>query len=805
MGVLGDPAAEKAIYRRGAFVEGIDLFDAGFFQIAPIEARLMDPQHRMLLETTWQVLEDAGIDPEQLRGSRTGVFAGIGGSGYRDLLASSGQRYSYSGTGDSMAVGRVAFTFGLEGPAMPLDMACASSLAAVHQAVVSLQRGEVDMALAGGVNVTLSPAITEFLTEMGMLSASGQCNAFDASADGYVRGEGCGLVALKRLSDAEADGDRIWGVVLGTAVNQNGMSAGLMAPNGPAQERAMQEALARAGVVPSDVDYLEAQGVGSEYGDPIEMNAAANVYGKGRDPEQPLVVGSVKTNIGHLEWASGVSSLIKTVLAIRHGMIPKHLHFNDPSPLLDWDRLPVRIASDATRWPSDANRPPLAAVNAFGLSGTNAHIVVAGYQDTNSSDGVAQPEGASQPVLVTQLGSNLSDAEGNLKERDTRFLPMSGKSPKALRDLAQRYSQYLDEQLGHLSPETNATHPGIADMVWTAGVGRSHFAYRAGVPFNEVAELRQGLAALASKEEGPSDGQLDPHSSRETNAAFVYTGQVGLWLPMGQQLYETEPVFRDVLDRCDELFIEERGVGLLDLIFRGDEGEGEVNKAAAIYAMECALTALWKSVGVNPGVVVGHGLGKIAAAQASGAISLEEGLRLASRNRERNSATSEGLSKELARLNLSPLSVALVDGANGHTFQPGGVLDDSYWSMDNQEPVSDCATTLAEMGVDVVIEIGPTSSLVENIRSLWPELGLDQTHQGPPVAAPSFVHTAGGGASSKLGTTFVDAVAKAYEAGFNIDFTGLFAGESRRRVSVPGYPFQRRRHWVDEPTAKSPA
>ena len=359
------------------------------------------------------------------------------------------------------------------------------------------------------------------------------------------------MVALKRLSDAEADGDRIWGVVLGTAVNQNGMSAGLMAPNGPAQERAMQEALARAGVVPSDVDYLEAQGVGSEYGDPIEMNAVANVYGKGRDPEQPLVVGSVKTNIGHLEWASGVASLIKTVLAMRHGVIPKHLHFKDPSPLLDWDSMPVRVASEATRWPSGANRPPLAAVNTFGLSGTNAHIVVAGYQDMNSSDGAARPEGAAQPVSTVQLDPESTAVRGDLKERETRFLPLSGKTPKALRDLAQRYSQHLDEQLGHLSLDTNPTHPGLADMVWTAGVGRSHFAYRAGIAFNEVAELRQGLEELASNEEGSADGQLDPHSSKEAKAAFVYTGQDGPWLHIAQQLYATEPVFRQALDGCD--------------------------------------------------------------------------------------------------------------------------------------------------------------------------------------------------------------------------------------------------------------
>ena len=379
-GVLGDPKAEEPVYRRGGFVEGIDLFDSRFFKISPIEARMMDPQQRMLLETSWQALEDAGVDPEGLKGSRTGVYAGVGGSEYRDLIASWGQDYSYSGTTEAVTVGRVSFALGLEGPALPVDLACASSLASVHQAAVSLQRGEVDMALAGGVNAILSPKITGYMKEMGILSKNGQCRAFDAGADGFVRGEGCGMIVLKRLSDAEADGDRIWGVLLGSAVNQNGMSAGLMAPNGPAQERVMEDALARAGVEASDVDYLEAQGVGSQFGDPIELNAVAQVYGKGRDASRPLLVGSVKTNIGHLEWASGIASLIKTVLSMQRGVIPKNLHFDEPNPHFDWDRLSVRVSSETTDWPDISGRPPMAAVNTFGLSGANAHVVVKGVR-----------------------------------------------------------------------------------------------------------------------------------------------------------------------------------------------------------------------------------------------------------------------------------------------------------------------------------------------------------------------------------------------------------------------------------------
>ena len=316
---------------RGAFVDDIDWFDSRFFRISPVEARMMDPQQRMLLETSWEALEDAGIDAEGLRGSQTGVYAGIGGSEYRNLIESSGKLGNYLGTNSSVAAGRIAFALGLEGPAMAIDMACASALAAVHQAVSGLQRGEVDLALAGGVHVVLSSSVSDFMTELGMLSKSGQSSPFDASADGYVRGEGCGVVALKRLSDAERDGDRIWGVIRGSAVNQNGASAGLTVPNGSAQERVMEAALERAGFSGADVDYLEAHATGSQLGDAIEAHAVSSVYGKGREPDNPLLMGTVKSNIGHLEAAAGVAGLIKTVLSMKRGVIPKHLHFDNPN------------------------------------------------------------------------------------------------------------------------------------------------------------------------------------------------------------------------------------------------------------------------------------------------------------------------------------------------------------------------------------------------------------------------------------------------------------------------------------------
>ena len=478
-GLTGDPAAEDVAYRRGGFVEGIDQFDARFFRISPIEARMMDPQQRMLLETSWQALEDAAISPERLKGSRSGVYAGVGSAEYRDLIAASGQDDSYLGTTASVAVGRVAFALGLEGPAMPVDMACASSLAAVHQAVAALQRGDVDLALAGGVNATLSQSFVRFHRDVGMLSASGQCNAFDAAADGFVRSEGCGVVVLKRLNEAEADGDRIWGLIRGSAVNQNGASAALTVPNGSAQERVMEEALAQAGVSPSEVDYLEAHAVGSQLGDPIELNAVAAVYGKGRGRECPLLIGSVKSNIGHAEWAAGIAAFIKTVLSMNKGVIPANLHFETPNPNVEWDQISVKVTSSRTDWPTSSGRQPIAAVNSFGLSGTNAHVLVEGYGPLSAAfaenNGTSLPTGGPKPIPVP-LPNAVADLPRSTEEstkRAVRLLPLSGKSTGALRELAERYLSWIDREEGSASDET------IADLAWTAGVGRSHFPYRA--------------------------------------------------------------------------------------------------------------------------------------------------------------------------------------------------------------------------------------------------------------------------------------------------------------------------------------
>ena len=805
-GVAGDPAAEKDFYRQGAFIEGIDQFDAKFFGIRPIEARLMDPRQRLLLETCWQALEDAGIDPAPLKGTRTGAYVGLGVSEYRDLVVAGGLADSHIGNAPSVAIGRIAFAFGLMGPAVPLDMTCASSLVAVHQAAAALREGEVDLALTGGVHAVLSPPVSKFMAEFGMLSKSGRCRTFDADADGYVRGEGCGMVVMKRLSDAEADGDRIWGLVQGSAVNQNGASAALTVPNGTAQEQVLEDALSRSGFPPSDVDYLEVHATGSQLGDPIEVRASAAVYGQGRAPDRPLLLGTVKTNIGHLESAAGIAGLIKVLLAMKHGRIPKHLHVDNPNPHIDWDALPVRVTSEATDWPLVSDRPRRAGVSAFALSGTNAHVLVEGYGapegDSVTDTGRGSPAGSAQPVSVTLPDSVVesSSAEG-LRPRRTRLLPLSGKSGDALRESAERYLSWLDECAGELSAEGAAAEPLLSDMAWTAAVGRSHFAHRAGVAFEDAASLREGLGALADLGEFPK-----PQTA--ARVAFAYAGEGGNRVGMGEELYESEPVARAVLNHCDEVLRVERGASLLEMMFGGS---GELDDPAwsqpAAFALECALTALWASVGIRPNVVFGAGAGEIAAAHAAGVFALEEGLRFAARRGALMEAISgdEGVEAALDDLETAlegvvtalP-SLTLVNGVTGRILASGETLDAAYWRRQASEPAAldECVRTLAESGVEVVVGIGADSILTQRVASAWPELsggaGANGDSAAPPVVLSSQKQ------SSESGSRFVEAVARAYEAGLAIDFAGLFAGEERRRISLPGYPFQRRRFWFDE-------
>ena len=865
-----ESARQSPACRFAALVDDIDLFDAEFFRISPVEAQLLDPQQRMMLETSWQALEDAGIDPLRLKGSRTGVYIGISNMDYRLLNLDAGQiaepatsLYAVSGTSLNTAAGRVAYAMGLEGPAMAVDTACSSSLVALHQSVSALQQDEADMILAGGVQVILSGRLTELRANARMLSPDGQCKAFDASANGFVRGEGCGIVVLKRLSDAQADGDRIWGVVLGSALNQDSTSAGFTVPNGEAQHSVIVEALSRAGVAPSEVDYLEAHGTGTEVGDPIELNAAAAAYGEGRASDRPLLVGSVKTNIGHLEPAAGVAGLIKVMLSMQHGLIPEHLHFRDPNPRLDWDRLPVKIAAELTPWPDHAARPRRAGISAYGWSGTNAHVVVEAYP------------GESHPASPVALQPAATAGTHRRQEaRPARLLPLSGKSDAALRDLARSYLSWLDSQTSPAFQDGAATDRELADIAWSASVARSHFDFRKAVVFRDAQSLRRGLQAIA-------DATDDAPRQTASRVAFVYTGQGNQWAGMGQGLYESEPVFRAVLDRCDRLMQEERGVSLLDVMFGRDAAAGDLDEPQwtqpAIYALEAALTALWASIGIRPSAVLGHSLGEIAAAQAAGVFSLEDGLRLASaRGRLLGALPRSGAMAavfapaprveqavadwnaahpgadvcvgvdngthqvvsgpaeevhaladqlEAAGLNVrrlrpspayhSPLvepalddleavfgsvpistpETAFISNITGAAVDADARLDGAYWRRHARQPVAfrSCIESLAAQGIDAVIELGPHAILGPLVSLNWPE----DAPSGPtPVVLQSVLRPSWDGSEPERADAYVYAVAGAYEAGLPVDLAGLFSGEERRKVSVPGYAFQRRRYWV---------
>ncbi|MDE0361664.1 MAG: beta-ketoacyl synthase N-terminal-like domain-containing protein [Rhodospirillaceae bacterium] len=881
-----DSGNAQGACRYCAYVEDIDRFDAGFFRISPVEAELLDPQQRMMLEASWQALENAGMDPDRLRESLTGVYTGISNDEYRMLVVESDRPgeaaeslYALSGTNLNGTSGRVSFVLGFMGPAKAVDAACASSLVSVHDAVADLQQGKADLAIAGGVQAILNSRIFELRADSMMLSPDGQCKAFDASANGYVRGEGCGVVILKRLRDAEADGDRIWAVIRGAAVNHGGASVGLTVPHEPALEQVIETALSQAGIPASEVDYLEAHGTGTSVGDPIEINAVARVYGKDRKPGRPLLVGSVKTNVGHLESAAGIAGLIKAVLVMQRGVIPKHLHFNDPNPSVDWNGLPLQVTSSMMDLPARDGRPRVAGVNSFGISGTNAHIVLEEYP---AEDTAPYPRhrvvGSGQTVAVSPAAAN-EDApqpEQAYREREIRLLPLSARTGPALRDLAGRYLSWLDEQADEFPGEDELPQALLSDASWTAGVGRSHFDRRAGLVFASAGQLRERLAALTE-----TDLEATPRPAAKV--AFAFTGQGSQWAGMGRDLYESEPVARAVFDRCEEVFLEERGTSLLDVMFGRADSEQLSDTAweqPALYALESALTALWSSVGVRPDVVLGHSVGEIAAAQAAGVWSLEDGMRFACTRGTLLSETETGamaavfappeqvasaveavnadsagigvnvsadnglhqvvsgpvanvetlstrlesegvrvrrlntkrafhsalvepaldeLQASLDRVTVLPPEVTVVSNLTGRAVEDGQLLDGAYWRRHAREAVAFASgvRTLAELGVDLILEIGPRSVLAPMAASAWPESA------SAPVVLSSIQPAA---ADAPAGTgSFADAVAAAYQAGLPIRFEGLYACETRRRISVPGYPFQRERYWLRAPKRRRSA
>ncbi|MBP7569537.1 MAG: acyltransferase domain-containing protein, partial [Acidobacteria bacterium] len=833
---LYDPDPDRAgkmYVRHGGTLHDVDRFDAKFFGISPREAAAMDPQQRLLLEVCWHALEDGGIPPLSLSGRAVGTYLGIAGTEYFQMGMRGSAREEldvYLVTGGSLSVssGRIAYTLGLRGPAVSVDTACSASLVSVHLACQSLRHRECDLALAGGVSLMLLPEITMAFCRARMLAADGRCKTFDATADGYVRSEGCGAVVLRRLSDALASGDRVYAVILGSAVNQDGRSSGLTVPNGPAQEAVIRAALAAGRVAPEDVGYVEAHGTGTSLGDPIELRALGAVFGDGRRTS-PLAVGSVKTNLGHLEAAAGVAGLIKAALSVYHGAIPPHLHFSRPTPHVPWDVLPLTVPTSLVPWRQGAGR--VAGVSSFGFSGTNAHVVIG--------------EAPGRPV-----------AEAFVPARPLHVLPLSARSDAAVESLAEAYADLL----GRDGP--------LAEVSRSAGVGRSHLERRAAVIAGSADEARAELEALAAGRPSLTTVRGGVADSAGEPVVFLYTGQGGQYAGMGRQLYEQEPAFRAGFDRCAGLFASHLPRPIESVVFpSGPDSPLDETRYTqpALFCLEYALTEMWRAWGITPSFVMGHSLGEYVAACVAGVLPLEDAVRLvAVRGRLASELVTDGLmaavlagearvkaalapcagrasiaaingpenvaitgeraavSECLARLQAegveirplrtsqafhSPLvlpivpafrreleatrfgrpAIGIVADLTGAVVTGDELSDAQYWCRHLREPVrfADAVATLEGIGCRLFVEMGPRATLVDLAR---------QTLKRPDaVAVPSLRKDADDWRVALSG------LAALYAAGQDPDWAAVCGGKTRHRVALPLYPFQRERHWLQLP------
>jgi phthiocerol/phenolphthiocerol synthesis type-I polyketide synthase B len=590
-------AALATTTRFGGYMDNLDAFDAEFFDISSREAAKMDPQQRMLLEVAWEALEHAGIPPSSLRRSQTGVFAGACYTDYGYVAGmdlTNVDAWTNSGGALSIIANRLSYFLDFRGPSVTVDTACSSSIVALHLACQSLRVGDSDVALAAGVNLMLAPSVVRAFDQTGALSPTGACHAFDADADGFIRGEGCGVVVLKRLSDAVRDGDRVLAVVRGSAVNQDGRSNGLLAPNPAAQMAVLRSAYANAGLQPQDVDYVEAHGTGTPLGDPIEARALGTVLGRGRAEDAPLLIGTAKTNLGHLEAAAGIAGLIKTVLAIHEGTIPPNLHFQNPNPHIPFDQLRLKVVAEQQDWP-ETGQPRRAGVSSFGFGGTNAHAVI---------------EQAPPAVPVIREA-----------EPAVTTLVLSGKSVERISSQARSLADWL---------QGAGAQVRLPDVAHTLSYHRERHAQFATVC---VRDREQAVAQLQALAEGRytdgADGIVGPHDGPcSPGTVFVFSGQGSHWAGMGRQLLADEPVFAEAIAELDPIFVEQVGFSLQQIIADGEAISGDAQVQPVLMGLQLALTELWRSYGVHPDAVIGHSMGEVTAAVVAGALSVVDGLRV---------------------------------------------------------------------------------------------------------------------------------------------------------------------------------
>ena len=845
----------RCVAREGGFIGPPQLFDAAFFGLSPKEAATLDPQQRLLLEVSWEAMERGGIVPGAWRGSRVGVFVGISGHDYSQRLLgrplSHIDPYLATGNSHSVAAGRLAYTYGFTGPALSVDTACSSSLVALHLACRSLANRECDAALSAGVNRLLSPEFSINFSAARMLAPDGRCKTFSADADGFARAEGCGVVVLKRLGDAQADGDSILAVVRGSAVNHDGRSGGLTVPNGPSQQAVLRAALDDAGVSAGDISYVEAHGTGTELGDPIEAGALAAVFGES-PRSKPLAIGSVKTNVGHMEAAAGIGGVIKVVLAMRHGWLPAHLHFTAPNPHIRWSGIPLRVTHRGEPWPTVESR--LAGVSSFGFSGTNGHVVL-GEAPVPATD-AASPADPNHGRESQPASAVTTSARGAV-------LMLSAKDPAALSTLAERYAVRLESGADWY------------DVCYSVNRTRTRFAHRFALVANDSAAGAARLRSVVNGGTRADDVPPRPYAEAASRprVAFLFPGQGAQRPAMGRALYASQPAFRQAFDRCAALLAAGGGPDLVGLLFPGERGlvgadrGAELDQTAlaqpALFALEYALTEQWRAWGVEPDAVLGHSVGEFAAAVAAGVLSLEDALSMvaargrlmqalppgggmavlfadlgavtpllgeklsvAALNGPRNTvvagprAALAGLAESARQRGIGCRELAVSHAFHSSAMTPmratfariaataahgrgttayystvtGGPVDGGpdgaeYWVRQISEPVrfAAAARALAADGVDLVLEIGPR-----------------------PVLGPLFVDAVEGWRGRSLSSLdsdedgigrFLTALAALFEEGVD----PVWGGAEGRVVSLPTYAFNRRRHWAAGPAYRPTA
>ncbi len=854
----------KSISKWGGFIEGVDLFDADFFAISPREAQRMDPQQRIILELSWSCLEDAGYSPKQLSGSPVGVFMGICNYDYDGLQhrhENNIDGHSATGTWVCMVPNRISSYFNFSGPSIPIDTACSSSLVAIHQGANAIKQSECEMALVGGVSFLLTPTRYIQMSQQGMLSPVGQCKTFDSKADGYVRGEGAGVILLKRYSKAIADGDRIYAVIKGSAVNHGGKARTLTSPNVYAQAKVVRAALEKANLPPERISYIEAHGTGTPLGDPIEINGLLRAFRQGGDKNSTNYcgLGTVKTNIGHLEGAAGIAGIIKVLLAMKHGKLPKIVNFEELNPRIKLEGSPFYIVREAREWqrqrtPEGQELPRCSGVSSFGIGGTNAHVIL--------------EEGPSRVKTA-----NVSDvASATLRERPVHLLTLSAKTPKALSDLVSRYRERLE---GSSAGE-------LADLCYSANTGRAVFKHRLAAIASNSQELKEKLEQFLSGAEamlhpqpcanGLFSGQVSGNNG-PPKVAFLFTGQGSQYVNMGRQLYETQPVFREAIARCDAILSSELERPLLEILYPPEETNGDLLDQTAytqpaLFAIEYALAQLWQSWGIKPDAVMGHSVGEYVAATVAGVFGLEDGLKLiAARGRLMQQLPSGGgmvalmASESVARRLISSygekVAIAAINGPNStvisgeaeaieaivenveqtsyllegvrhrrlqvshafhsHLMEPmlaefekiagsiayrqpqittisnltGTKADESiatasYWTAHVRQPVRFASgmEALQELGYGVFLEVGPKPILLgmgrQCLASGTEKLWLPSLRPGVEDWQQMF-----------------SSLAQLYVGGVEPDWYGCDRDYQRQKVTLPTYPFQRRRYWLE--------